>query len=127
MLTVTSDQNLFQNDEIHFGINVTADSRFFYKGQVIAQLTIPGKSGASVNIALGQLQNYVAISARRQGLPPFLADNVQPLQLIPDAAQMQQRIARPGTYLLTAFAADDFYPHIGGIPIIIVLTQQPGS
>jgi hypothetical protein len=60
-------------------------------------------------------------------LPPFLADNVQPLQLIPDAQQMQQRVSRSGTFLLTAFAADDFYPHIGGIPIVIVLTQQPGS
>jgi hypothetical protein len=127
MLTVTSDQNLFENDPIHFEINVTADIRFFQKGQVIAQLTIPGKSGASVNIALSQLQNYVSIAARRLGLRPFLADNVQPLQLIPDAQQMQQRISRPGTYLLTAFAADDFYPHIGGIPIVIVLTQQPGS
>jgi Protein of unknown function (DUF3084) len=127
MLTVTSDQNLFQNDPIHFAINVTADLRYFQKGQVIAQLTIPGKSGASVNIALSQLQNYVSISARRLGLPPFLADNVQPLQLIPDAQQMQQRVSRSGTFLLTAFAADDFYPHIGGIPIVIVLTQQPGS
>jgi hypothetical protein len=126
MLTVTSDQNLFENDPIHFGINGTADVRFFQKGQVIAQLTIPGKSGANVNIALSQLQSYVSIDARRLGLPPFLAVNVRPLQLIPDAAQMQQRINKPGTYLLTAFAADDFYPHIGGIPIVIVLTQQPG-
>jgi hypothetical protein len=47
------------------------------------------------------------------------------MQLIPDATQMQERISKPGTYLLTAFAAQDFYPHIGGIPIVIVLTQQP--
>jgi hypothetical protein len=125
MLTVTSDQNLFANDPIHFGINVTADVRYFQKGQVIAQLTIPGKSGANAKIALGQLQNYVSIDARRLTLPPFLADNVQVLQLLPDAQQMQQRIAKPGTYLMTAFAAEDFYPHIGGIPIVIVLTQQP--
>jgi len=124
MLTVTSDQNLFQNDEIHFEVNGTDDKRYFQKGQVIAQLTVPGRSGASANIALGQVQNYVSISARRLGLPPFLADNVQALQLIPDAAQMQQRIDKPGTYVLTAFAAEDFYPHIGGIPIVIVLTPQ---
>jgi len=29
-----------------------------------------------------------------------------------------------GTYLLTAFAAQDFYPHIGGIPIVIVLSSS---
>ncbi|MBV8726049.1 MAG: DUF3084 domain-containing protein [Candidatus Eremiobacteraeota bacterium] len=125
MLTVTSDQNLFENDQIHFAINVTPDIRYFQKGQVIAQLVIPGKSGASINIALVQLQNYVSISARRLHLPPFLSDIFQPMQLIPDAAQMQQRIEKPGTFLLTAYAAQDFYPHIGGIPIIIVLTQQP--
>ena len=125
MLTATSDQNLFQNDQIHFGINATADVRVYQKGQAIAQLTIPGKSGANANIALGQLENYVAIDARRLGMPPFLADNVQPLQLIPDVHQMQQRISRSGTYVLTAFAAEDFYPHNARIPIVIVLTQQP--
>jgi hypothetical protein len=125
MLTVTSDQNLFENDQIHFAINVTPDIRYFEKGQVIAQLVIPGKSGASINIALVQLENYVSITARRLHLPPFLSDILQPMQLIPDAAQMQERISRPGTYLLTAFAAQDFYPHVGGIPIVIVLTQRP--
>jgi hypothetical protein len=124
MLTVTSDQNLFENDQIHFAINVTKDSRYFTKGQLIAQLVIPGKSGASINIALIQLQNYVAFTARRMHLPSFLAD-VQPTQLIPDAEQMQQSISKPGTYLLTAYAAQDFYPHAGGIPIVIVLTKQP--
>jgi hypothetical protein len=125
MLTVTSDQNLFQNDEIHFLLNITGDRRYFVKGQPIAQLRIPGGSGASANIALGQLQNYVTIAARRLGLPPFLADNVQALQFIPDATQMQQRLSKSGTFLLTAFAAEDFYPHIGGIPVTIVMTQEP--
>jgi Protein of unknown function (DUF3084) len=125
MLTVTSDQNLFENDQIHFAINVTPDIRYFQKGQVIAQLVIPGNSGASINIALIQLENYVSVTARRLHLPPFLSDIFQPMQLIPDAQQMQQRISRPGTYLLTAFAAGDFYPHVGGIPIVIVLTQRP--
>lgn len=124
MLTVTSDQNLFENDQIHFAINVTQDVRYFQKGQVIAQLVIPGRSGASINIGLIQLENYVSLTARRLHLPPFLSA-IQPIQLIPDAAQMQERIAKPGTYLLTAFAAEDFYPHVGGIPVVIVLTEQP--
>jgi DUF3084 family protein len=125
MLTVSSDQNLFQNDQIHFAINVTSDVRAFYKGQVIAQLVIPGKSGANINIALVQLEDYVSIAARRLHLPPFLTNIIQPMQLIPDADQMQQRLSHPGTYLLTAFAGADFYPHVGGIPLVIVLTQRP--
>jgi hypothetical protein len=124
MLTVSSDQNLFENDQIHFAINVTPDIRYFQKGQVIAQLRVPGKSNASINIALGQLENYISFTARRLQLPTFLT-TVQPLQLIPDAQQMQERIGHSGTYVLTAFAAQDFYPHVGGIPIIIVLTSQP--
>ena len=124
MLTVTSDQNLFENDQIHFAINVTQDVRYFEKGQVIAQLVIPGKSGAGINIALIQLENYVSLTARRLHLPPFLTE-VTPTQLIPDAAQMQQSLNKAGTYLLTAYAAADFYPHVGGIPIVIVLTAQP--
>ena len=125
MLTVSSDQNLFENDQIHFAIKATSDIRYFQKGQVIAQVVIPGKSGANINIALIQLEDYVSLAARRLGLPPFLTNIIQPMQLIPDAGQMQQRISRPGTYLLTAFAAADFYPHIGGIPILIVLTPRP--
>ncbi|MBV8355319.1 MAG: DUF3084 domain-containing protein [Candidatus Eremiobacteraeota bacterium] len=124
MLTVTSDQNLFENDQIHFAINVTQDVRYFEKGQVIAQLVIPGKSGAGINIALIQLENYVSLTARRLHLPPFLTE-VTPTQLIPDAAQMQQSLNKAGTYLLTAYAAADFYPHVGGIPVVIVLTAQP--
>ncbi|HVA32977.1 MAG TPA: DUF3084 domain-containing protein [Candidatus Baltobacteraceae bacterium] len=126
MLTATSDQNLFANDQIHFGITETPDKLGYRKGQIIAQLKITGKTGASANIALGQLTNEVSVNARGLGLPGFLADNVQPLQLLPAPAQMQQMLAAPGAYLLTAFAAEDFYPHIGGIPIIIVLTKQPG-
>jgi hypothetical protein len=125
MLTVTSDQNLFVGDQIHFQISVTEDKRGYQKGQVIAQLTIPGKSGANINIAVFQLLNEVTAVARRLGLPNFLADNVQPLQLLPNPTQMQEMIAKPGAYVLTAFAAEDFYPHTGGIPIVIVLTQQP--
>jgi Protein of unknown function (DUF3084) len=125
MLTVTSDQNLFENDEIHFAINVTPDIKYFQKGQVIAQLVIPGRSGASVSIALAQLENYVSITARRLHLPSFLSSTFAAMQLIPDAHQMQERISKPGTYVLTAFSAADFYPHMGSIPIVIVLTREP--
>ena len=125
MLTVTSDQNLFENDQIHFAINVTPDMRYFQKGQVIAQLVIPGKSGASINIALVQLQNYVSITARRLQLPPFLSGHFSRCSSSPTRSRCRSGYRKPGTYLLTAFAAEDFYPHVGGIPIVIVLTQRP--
>jgi hypothetical protein len=124
MLTATADQNLFENDQIHFQINGTADARDFVKGQVVAQLTIPGKSGANIPLALNQLQTYVSLNARRHGLPLFLAESVRPVQLIPGGELMQQRVNKPGTYALTAFAATDYYPHLGVLPIVIVLTQE---
>ncbi len=125
MLTATSDQNLFENDQIHFGINLISDVRSFRKGDVIAQLTIAGKSGANISLALGQLQQYVTITAERLNLPPFLAENVQPLEFFPaSVAQMQSAISKPGSYVLTAYAAEDVYPHLGGIPIVIALTQS---
>ena len=127
LLTAESDQNLFENDQIHFGINVVSDTRSFKKGQIVAQLSIPGATGANMNAAVGQIQQYVTATASRLGLPPFLAGNVQVLQLIPELPQMQTMVGKSGTYVLTAFAAEDFYPHLGGIPIVIVLAQQPGT
>jgi hypothetical protein len=124
MLAVDSDQNLFQNDQIHFNIRVVSDQRGYQKGQILAQLSnIP--SGANVNSAVGQLLNVISANAKRVGLPPFLADNVQVVQALPNGPQMQRMIGKRGAYLLTAFAAEDFYPHLGGIPVVIVLTQQP--
>lgn len=124
MLAVESDQNLFENDQIHFAIRIVSDQRGYQKGQPLAQLhNIP--SGASINGAVGQLLNVISANAKRIGLPPFLADNVQVVQTLPNPTQMQQMIGKPGEYVMTAFAADDFYPHLGGIPVVIVLTQQP--
>lgn len=124
MLAVDSDQNLFQNDQIHFTVRIVPDERLYQKGQILAQLrNIP--SGANVNGAVGQLLNVISATSKRIGLPPFLADNVQTVPGPQNLSQMRQTIAKPGLYVITAFAAEDFYPHLGGIPVVIVLTQQP--
>lgn len=124
MLAVDSDQNLFQNDQIHFTVRIVPDERVYQKGQILAQLSnIP--SHANVSSAVGQLLNVISTNAKRIGLPPFLADNVQPVAGPQNLAEMRQMTDRPGAYVLTAFAAEDFYPHLGGIPVVIVLTQQP--
>jgi hypothetical protein len=124
MLAVESDQNLFENDQTHFAIRIVSDQRGYQKGQILAQLSnIP--SGANMTSAMGQLLNVISANAKRIGLPPFLADNVQVVQTLPGGPQMQQMIKKPGAFVLTAFAAEDFYPHLGGIPVVIVLTQQP--
>jgi hypothetical protein len=123
LLTVTADQNLFVNDPIHFQITATIDDRKFVKGQLIRQLPIAGNSGASVTIEAQQLENAVEDAAVHTGMPDYLAKNVQVFGVLPEAAQMQQTINKPGTYLLSAFASQDVYPHTGGVPIVIVLSQ----
>lgn len=124
MLTAISDQNLFVNDQFHFALNAVPDVRIFPKGQLVAQLKIPGGSGASINIALRELQAHVTVNAEYARMPPFLAIYVQPTQLVPNIEQMQAMLERPGLYYLTAYAADDIYPHTGSIAIAIVLVPQ---
>jgi hypothetical protein len=128
MLSVTADQNLFEGDQIHFELNAIPDVRAFAKGDPIYTLQIPGNSGASALIALGELQNEVTAVARQARpipMPVYLAESVQTLELIPSLQQMQSTLAKPGSYLLTAYAAEDVYPHLGGIPIVVALTKQP--
>jgi Protein of unknown function (DUF3084) len=123
MLSVTSDQNLFEGDPIHFVIQTTPDVKTFGKGDRI--YTIPVQSGAQAAIAIGELQRTVSAIARQRGLPPFLADSVQTFELLPNLATMQEMLGKPGEYLMTAYAAADVYPHLGGIPIVVALVPQP--
>jgi hypothetical protein len=126
LMFVNAPQNLYKNDEIHFDINVIADSARTNKGAVIASLMIPGSAHANPVLAVNELQQYVASVARTQlKLPSFLSDNVQIVQVYPSLAAMQKMLSGSGeNYVMTAFAAEDIYPHTGGVPIVIALTQS---
>lgn len=124
MLTPISDQNLFVNDQFHFSINAVPDVRTFAKGQLVAQLRIPGNSGASMDIALRELQAEVSRAAEYAHMPPYLLANVEATELVPSFGQMQTMLGRPGVYELVAYAADDIYPHTGGVLVTIVLVPQ---
>jgi hypothetical protein len=126
LLSVTSDQNLYEGDQVHFEISATPDVRTFARGDPIVTIPIPGQSGASASIAIGELQRAVSAVARQRRVPPFLTDpDIHPGDLLPNLPEMQAMLAKPGTYLLTAYAAQDVYPHLGGIPIVVVLAPQP--
>ena len=123
MLSVTSGQNLFEGDPIHFEISGTPDQKMFTKAEPIYAIRgIPGGSGANASIAISELQRDVSAIARQKRIPPFLADSVQTVELLPTLAEMQQMLGKPGSFILTAYAAEDVYPHLGGIPIVAVLT-----
>lgn len=123
MLSVTSGQNLYVGDQIHFEITGTPDQKIFSKGEPIYAIRgIPGASGANADIALNELQRDVSVIARQRHIPAFVADSVSTTELFPAHAQMEQMLGKPGAYTLTAYAAQDVYPHLGGIPIVAVLT-----
>ncbi|HEV7179664.1 MAG TPA: DUF3084 domain-containing protein, partial [Candidatus Baltobacteraceae bacterium] len=126
LMMVTSDQNLYANDDIHFQLQFISDTRRFAKGENIAGLRIPAHSNVNVNLAVNELQQIVTNVAHANGrgnLPGFLATNVQILQTFPAPAQMQAALGKgTGDYILAAYAAEDVYPHTGGIPIAVVLT-----
>ena len=126
MVTAVSDQNLFVNDPFHFSLNAVPDVRVLSRGQLVAQINIPGNSGANINIALRELFTHVTINAEYSHMPAYLATYVQPTELVPDITQMQSMLTRTGVYYLTAYAADDIYPHTGAISIAIVLVPAHG-
>ncbi len=124
MVTAVSDQNLFVNDAFHFSLNAVPDDRVLSRGQLVAQIEIPGNSGANINIALRELVAHVTVNAEYARMPPYLATYVQFTELVPDVTQMQAMLSRSGTYVLTAYAANDIYPHTGMIAIAVVLVPQ---
>lgn len=125
LVYITADQNLYRNDEIHFQFNLIPDSKRLSRGQNIAYLKIPGRRNVDINLAVGELEQYVSnVAERYGGLPPFFATNTRVVGTYPDAATMQQTLSKgSGNYALTAFAAEDVYPHVGGVPIVVTLTK----
>jgi hypothetical protein len=126
LLTVTAPQNLYRDDAITFDLNVVPDTLIVAKGGEIAPLVIPAGARASAPLAINELQQYVASIARSQlHLLPFLADNVQVVQAYPTLSDMQKMLSTgKGSYVMTAYAAQDIYPHTGGVPIVVTLTQS---
>ena len=125
LLFVTSPQNLYRNDELHFELQTFPDIELVKKGGVIASLIIPGGAHADLGLAINELEQYVSSIARSQlKLPPFLADNVRVVPPYPSIDTLKQVANGKGSYVLTAFAAQDIYPRTGGIPLVVTLTQS---
>ena len=122
IMMVASDQNLYKNDQIHFALQFTPDDRKFVRGQPIATIEVPGNAGANVNIVVSELQTVVATEA--EGLPEYLRQisSIKAVQSFPEPARMQAMLSKPGKYYVTAYAAEDIYPHTGYIPIVVALT-----
>jgi|SRR5579863_1107331 len=125
VMLIIADQNLYKNDDVHFELTILADQRIFTTHQPLASFEIPGGPTASLNLALGQLQQQVVnVALNEAKLPAALANTVPVVQGYPSATQMQTMLrSGTGRYVLSAFAAQDIYPHTGGVPIVVTLTQ----
>lgn len=124
VMFVTAPQNLYRNDTIHFELNLIPDALLVRKGGEIASIQVPGNAHADPRLAINELQQYVASTVGSQlKLPPFLAGNVQVVALYPSLDVMGKELTSgKGNYVMTAFAAEDIYPHVGGIPLVVTLT-----
>lgn len=128
LLFAYADQNLYPGDTIHFGVSAYPDRLIAPAGSMIAQLKIPASKNVSAQLALQQLNGYVASEVARAGMPPYFASEVNPQKTIPSMSQMQQMVqSGNGTYLMTAFAATDIYPHIFNVPVVVTLQRAPAQ
>ena len=125
IMFVTAPQNLYRNDAVHFELNLIPDLLLVKKGGEIGSIRIPGNALADPSLAIGELQQLVVSTIRSQlKLPPFLSGNVQVVALYPSLDVMRSELASgKGNYVMTGFAAEDIYPHVGGIPLVVTLTQ----
>jgi hypothetical protein len=124
LIFVTAPQNLYKNDAIHFELRLIADALLVKKGGPIYSLIIPASEHANPSLAINELQQRVTnIAVSQLHLPEFLANNVQVLEVYPSLPEMQKQLATgSGNYVLTAFAAQDIYPDVGGLPVVVTLT-----
>lgn len=125
LLTITAPQNLYRGDQITFYVNILPDVLIVAKGGIIGQLSIPAGAHASAALAIAELQQSVSNVARtRLHLPGFLADNVRAVEAYPGVNDMQKMLSTgSGSYVMTAYAAQDIYPRTGGFPIVVTLTR----
>ena len=119
LVLALADRNLFPHDPIHFGLQGLADRRIFERGAVLASLPIAGRA-INPQLAMNQVASSAAAQATSRGLPYYFAT---PLSVTSSAQirEMSALISRGGPYLLQARAAEDIYPHLGGLPIEFVL------
>ena len=132
LVIAAADRNLFVGDRIHFGMTAYQDVLLLRSGEVIAPtMSIPAGPSANLNLAVQQLQQHIVdqLSLSKR-VPAFLIGTPAVVRWYPSQSEMQKMLANgKGTFVLTAFAEEDTYPHtslqIGALPIVVVLSQQP--
>jgi hypothetical protein len=125
LIVALSDENLFLNDPIHFSLVPYADKLIFTQNQRLAGMDVQGGTQINPRAAFSLLLGMVSDEAIRQGMPQWYA---QPDPILSEAqvSQITKEIREGyGRFQIVARAAQDIYPHVGGLPVHIVLIHPP--
>ncbi|HEV3158308.1 MAG TPA: DUF3084 domain-containing protein [Candidatus Baltobacteraceae bacterium] len=118
-----ASENLFPTDAIHFAFKYWPDHRIFRDHEVIAQVMVDGGSTISTNFAFSRLLTIAEEVASNAGMPSYFAQAV-PLLHPGDSQNIANRIrSGKGKFAILVEAAEEIYPHVGGLPVIFVLKQ----
>ena len=129
LIIAVADKNLFVGDRIDFDIDSISDSLKAKSGDAIASLAIQAGASAKVGLAFQQLQQHV-VEVMAARMPTLFIGTPFAVRSLPTVNEMQKMLTTgKGTYVMTAFAEQDIYPHTslstGALPMVVVLSQQP--
>lgn len=131
LLLVQAGANLYPNDPIEFEINAVPDRLLFASGQPIATLgPIPAGKLANAQLAVFELvgpAGAVPRAAYQRGMPGIFAGNTAVGGYFPSRQEMQRMLSGTGSYVMTAYAATNIFPHTFGVPVAIVLQKLPAQ
>jgi hypothetical protein len=119
-----ADENLFLNDPIHFSLVPYADKRIFAANERIAGIDVQGGTKINPRAAFSLLFGSISETAIHAGMPQWYAQP-DPLLSETQVTRITEEIRKGrGHFQIVARAAQDIYPHVGGLPIHIQLVPS---
>lgn len=118
LIITIADENLFNNDPIHFDFASYRDRLIFSAHQPIASVEVDGGTQINPQIAFSEALLAAADEAQQKGMPAPYVRNAFP-SLSPQQVQhISDAIRRGhGRFRIIARAKVDIYPHTGGLPV----------
>jgi len=124
VMIAIADQNLFQNDPIHFALRAIRDIEVFPRNVTVASFVVPADPTNNVQFVLSQLEELVTQGAVKNGMPFVFAQNVKIIDVRPSAESFQRALTGHGLYKITASSVGDVYPELTYIPVSISISPK---
>ncbi|MBV9102542.1 MAG: DUF3084 domain-containing protein [Candidatus Eremiobacteraeota bacterium] len=118
LIITIADENLFNNDPIHFDFASYRDQMIFQAHQPIASVEVDGGTQINPQIAFSEVLFAAADEAQQKGMPAPYVRNAFPSLTPRQVEDISNTIRRGhGRYRILARAKIDIYPHTGGLPV----------